>query len=72
MFGYSVNCNHVLSVRLSMPLQKPFAFLVLKGKFRLQQKYFGFNPDTYEISENDIRHSTDFVDIGGKPLIKKV
>ena len=54
-----------------MPLQKPFAFLVLKGKFRLQQKYFGFNPDTYEISENDIRHSTDFVDIGGKPLIKK-
>ena len=31
----------------------------------------GFNPDTHEISENEIRHSTDFVDIGGKPLIKK-
>jgi hypothetical protein len=23
-----------------------FCFLVLKGKFRLQQKYLGFNPDT--------------------------
>ena len=32
----------------------------------------GFNPDTtHEISENNIRHSTDFVDIGGKPLIKE-
>ena len=49
-----------------------FCFLVLKGKFRLQQKYLGFNPDTHEISENEIRHSTDFVDIGGKPRIKKV
>ena len=29
-----------------------FCFLVLKGKFRLQQKYLGFNPDTHEISEN--------------------
>jgi hypothetical protein len=48
-----------------------FCFLVLKGKFRLQQKYLGFNPDTHEISENEIRHSTDSVDIGGKPLIKK-
>ena len=48
-----------------------FCFLVLKGNFRLQQKYLGFNSDTQEISENDIRHSTDFVDIGGKPLIKK-
>ena len=37
----------------------------------MQQKYLGFNPDKQEISENDIRHSTDFVDIGGKPLIKK-
>ena len=35
---------------------KAFCFLVvLKGKFRLQQKYLGFNPDTQEISENDIR-----------------
>jgi hypothetical protein len=49
-----------------------FCFLVLKGKFQLKPKYLGFNPDTHEISENDIRHSTDFVDIGGKPLIKKV
>ena len=45
--------------------------MVLKGKFRFQQKYLGFNPETHEISENDIRHSTDFVDIGRKPLIKK-
>ena len=30
-----------------------FCFLVLKGKFRLQQKYLGFNLDTHEISEND-------------------
>jgi hypothetical protein len=37
----------------------------------LQQKYLGSNPDTHEISENNIRHSNDFVDIGGKPLIKK-
>ena len=48
-----------------------FCFMVLKGKFRLQQKHLGFNPDTHEISENNIHHSTDFVDIGGKPLIKK-
>jgi hypothetical protein len=45
---------------------------VLKGKFRLQQKYLGFNPDKQEISENDIHHSTGFVDVGGKTLIKKV
>ena len=45
-----------------------FCFLVLKGNFRLQQKYLGFNPDTHEISENEIRHSTDFVDIGGKSV----
>ena len=30
-----------------------FCFLALKGKFRLQQKYLGFNPDTQEISENE-------------------
>ena len=31
----------------------------------------GFNQDTtHEISEKDILHSTDFVDIGGKLLIK--
>jgi len=46
--------------------------LLLKGNFQLQQKHLGFNPDTHEVSENDIRHSTDFVDIGGKPFIKKV
>ena len=28
-----------------------FCFLVLKGKFRLQQKYLGFNPDSQEVSE---------------------
>jgi hypothetical protein len=49
-----------------------FCFLVLKEKFRLQPKYLGLNPDTHEISENDICHTTDFIDIGGKPLIKKV
>ena len=37
----------------------------------MHQKYLGFNPDKQEISENNIRHSTSFVDIGGKPLIKK-
>ena len=28
-----------------------FRFLVLKGKFRLQRKYLGFNPNMQEISE---------------------
>jgi hypothetical protein len=41
-------------------------------KILTAKKYLGFNPDTREISENDICHFTDFVDIGGKPLIKKV
>jgi hypothetical protein len=41
-------------------------------KTTIATKYLGFNPDTQEISENNIRHSTDFVDIGGKILIKKV
>ncbi len=49
-----------------------FCFLVLKGKFRLQQKYLCFNSGTQDISENDFLHSTEFVDIVGKPLIKKV
>jgi hypothetical protein len=49
-----------------------FCYLVVKGKSRLRQKYLCFNPDTQEISETDILHSTDFVDIVGKPLIKKV
>ena len=48
-----------------------FCFLVLKGKLGSQPKYLGFNPDTHEISENNIVHSADFVNIGGKPLIKK-
>ena len=46
-----------------------FCLLVLKGKFRLQQKYLGFNPNTQ--GTINICHSTDFVDIGGKPLIQK-
>jgi hypothetical protein len=41
-----------------------FCLLVLKVKSRLQPKYLGFNPDTHEMSENNIRHSTDLVDIG--------
>jgi hypothetical protein len=49
-----------------------FCFLVVKGKFQLQPKYLGFNPDTHEISESDFRHSTDFINISGKPLVKKV
>ena len=49
-----------------------FCFLVMKGKLRLQPKYLGFKQDTHEISENDIRDSTDVVNIGGKPLTKKV
>ena len=73
-----------LSLRLQCELQSrfvgslinastdAFCFLVLKGNFRFQQKYLGFNPNTHEISENDILHSTDFVDIGWKPpLVKK-
>ena len=43
-----------------------FCVLALKGKFRFQQKYLGFNPENQDISENDICHSTDFFDIGGK------
>ena len=73
-----------LSLRAQCELQSRFVgllinastekifFLVLKVELRWQQKYLGFNPDTQEISENHIRHSTDFVEIGGKPLIKKV
>ena len=49
-----------------------FCFLVLEGKFRLQQNIWVSIqiPMKFQRS-NDIRHSTDFVDIGGKLLIKK-
>ena len=44
--------------------------ILLLGAER-QPKYLDFNPDTHEMSGNNIRHSTDLVDIGGKPLIKR-
>ena len=46
-----------LSLRAQCELQsrfvastEAFCSLVLRGKFRLRQKYLGFNPDTQEIS----------------------
>ena len=40
-------------------------------KILIAKKYLGFNPDTQEISENDIRHSTDFIDMGNQSTYQK-
>ena len=56
-----------------MPVQKHFASWCWKENSDYNKNIWVsiHNPDTHEISENKIRHSTDFVDIGGKPLIIK-
>jgi hypothetical protein len=55
-----------------MPVQKQFASWCGKKNSDCNKNiWVSVQRAMHEISGNDICHSTDFVDIGGKPLIKK-